>query len=304
MSILNEILDAATSSEVPISDLLRRVCVLAARLGNSEMSDWVDRELNGYPNHDALPAYRQTEAHAYGNFAGPFYSGLNNVPIPPATLPDSLRIWATKAYLLEPIRLFEELLKEPAGGSFTSPWPPDLIMLMQRRQIYEGMSLLTAWTDVPRGAIVGVIENVRNRVQAFALDLEKVSPEISGGATIKPATQERAHESFQLHIYGPVGNVAVGSTGFQQRAVFEVEAGNLDSLVKALLELPVPGEDVAQLKEAVAADGAGTGKAIGPSVADWLARMISKAATGAWNVGLATASNILPKLLERFYNLP
>ena len=303
MSILHEILSAATSSEVPISDLLRRVRVLATHLANAELTNWVDRELNGYPDQLAVPEYRTISAVAYGNFIGPFGRSLDHIPIPAAILPESSREWATKVNLAGPIRAYEELLKNPDEEIFQIPWPGDLILLVQRKVI-PGMSLMSAGMEIARGAIVGLVDTVRNRTLTFALDLEQMSPELGESEIVKPATKDRVAQAFHTNIYAPVGNVAVGSTGVHQLADLTVEEGNLESLAQALLQLSVPKEDITQLKEAISADGTGTKKGFGPRVSDWLGRVVSNAASGAGKVTLATATEILPKLISKYSGLP
>ena len=52
MSLLREIQDAAISSDVELSVLLRKCKVLAARLGNQDFKEWIDNELSGYKNVD------------------------------------------------------------------------------------------------------------------------------------------------------------------------------------------------------------------------------------------------------------
>lgn len=303
MSLLTDIQQAAVSSDTSIADLLRRCRVLATRLANGEMAGWVDRELNGYPDRALLPGYRVHDAIAYGSFSGPFGSSMNNVPIPAAVLPEQQRDWATKAYLMEPIRSYEDLLKSSQGGSFQSPWPGDLILSVQQK-VHKGMSLIAARTEISRGSIVQVIEAVRNRVLAFTLDLEKISASVGESESVSDTVKEKAGQAFHTHIYGNVANLAVASTGFSQVSHHAVVQDDLDSLASALLGLQVPHDDVAALKEAIAADGPSKEHRLGSRVAGWLGSMVSKAASGAWTVGLSTAGQVLPKLLAKYYGLP
>lgn len=55
MSLLRDIQQAAVDSSIPLSDLLRKCTLLAARLQNDELRSWVARELNGYESADELP---------------------------------------------------------------------------------------------------------------------------------------------------------------------------------------------------------------------------------------------------------
>jgi hypothetical protein len=48
MGLLQDIEHAVTSSHRPLSDVLRMAKILAAKLDNALLRDWVDQELNGY----------------------------------------------------------------------------------------------------------------------------------------------------------------------------------------------------------------------------------------------------------------
>ena len=59
VSLLREIQVGAADGSVPLSDLLRKTKILAARLNNARLADWVENELNGYAASDDLPPYRR-----------------------------------------------------------------------------------------------------------------------------------------------------------------------------------------------------------------------------------------------------
>ena len=127
MSLLRDIQDAAISSNAPVSDLLRRCKVLAARLGSSEFGEWVEHELNGYPDSASLPDYRVSEVHSLGHFSGPFKSSLRNAAIPPSNVPKEFRGRVKWMRNRQPISALEDLLSKREEGSFEAPWPPDLV---------------------------------------------------------------------------------------------------------------------------------------------------------------------------------
>jgi len=113
MSLLQEIQDAAVDASVPISTLLRKCAVLAARLNNDELRAWVAKELNGYENDADTPDYRILGAHATGHLAGPFGSGYKNITIPPMVLPEWGRKFAEQVRFTQPIATVEGIGPHP-----------------------------------------------------------------------------------------------------------------------------------------------------------------------------------------------
>jgi len=220
VSLLRQIQEAATSSDVPVTDLLRKCKILAARLGSKEFGDWVDRELNGYKEQSELPDYRvMLVVESLGNFSGPGGSSMSNASIPSGTIPEKYHDFVETEYLMFGIGMYQDLLRNSDDGTFRSPWPSNLVAIVGRN-IYRYMNCMSAWKVIPRGILVGILEAVRNRILNFALDIEKENPE-AGEAPIgsTPIPAPTVHKVFNTNFYGSVGNVATGSDDFEQRAI-------------------------------------------------------------------------------------
>ncbi len=304
MTLLRDIQDAAVGTKEPITNLLRRCKILAARLSSAEFARWVDLELNGYDHKDGLPSYRVLPVRSLGHFSGPFGSGLKNAPIPSVCIPEKYREVVTTAYAMQAISAYEDLLRKPDAGSFEAPWPADVTALFGQK-IYQNMNCISAWQEIPRGAIVELLDTVRNRILSFALDIEKLSP--NAGESVSgdlPIANDKVHQVFHTTIYGNVGNVATGSSQSQQTVGALVTQGDYSSLAEQLGSLGISNEDVEELKTALAEDKKEAKPGIGKRVGRWVGRMIAKAGEGAIKVSVETASSVLPKLILGYLGLP
>ena len=77
----------------------------------------------------------------------------------------------------------------------------------------------------------------------------------------------------------------------------------MDSLMEYLKESNVPDNDLEELRQAIADDPqAETGK-LGPKVSSWMGRMVAKAASGTWKIGVPVASAMLQKAIESYYGI-
>lgn len=218
MSLLREIQDAAISSEVELTTLLRKCKVLSARLGNDDFKKWVDNELDGYKNVDDLPEYRILDVNSKGHFAGAFGSAMNNADIPMSCIPEEFRDVLSKSSMRMAIAPLEALVSKSDSGSAKEPWNPDLVAHVGQ-DIYEGMNCMQAWKVIPIPSIIATLDAVRNKILSFVLEIEAEAPD-AGEAAINssPVAQEKVHQIFNTYISGHVQNVATGSSDFEQHA--------------------------------------------------------------------------------------
>lgn len=222
MSLLRDIQNAAASPDIRTSDLLRKCKILAARLKSKELARWVDWELNGYGDDDRLPDYRIIpRLGARGHFIGAFGHQLRNAQIPTVSVPEYVENWVKDIPLRRGIAVYEDLVYSDPDSIPRMNWPIEVIGLYQHEYgpFYEGLSCAQAWTDLPRGVFLRLLDTARNKVLGFALDIEVENPE-AGEAEVNtvPVPPTVVQHVFNNHFYSSVGNVAAGSHDFNQMA--------------------------------------------------------------------------------------
>lgn len=303
MELLREIQNEAIKSDSDILALLRKCRVLAARIKNNDLKDWVGHELDGYTDKDSLPDYRITGAVSKGHFGGPYGSGLKNAEIPISCLPEEFRDMVRNVYLMEGIGAYCDLLQhESDNGTFSVSWPADIYPLVGTK-IYERMNLMQAWQELGRGSVVNVIETVKTRILNFVLELESELPDIDSPQNSESAEKEKVQHIFNTYITGNVGNIASGSSDFSQEAEIHVSQGDKESLSEFLKSNGVTSDDASQLVELVGQEVPKNKNEFGPKVSGWIGRMVSKSASGLWKVGTDVAVPLITKALQAYYGL-
>ena len=257
----------------------------------------------GIPSKDELPNYRILKVQASGHFSGPFDRNLMNAPIAPLTIPEKFRDWAQVAYLTQPISVYVDSLRNKNTGSVTIQWPVDIVAIVGDR-IYQHLNCVQAWQVIPRGAFVALLDNVRNRILYFALEIEKTAPDAGEAVPgSQPISKELVVQVFNNYISGNVGNIASGSQRVTQTAQVYIVQGDLASLEKQLIELGFVTDDVQELKAAIEEDSKNQ-KGIGKEIGAWLGKALAKAGSGLLKVTVSTASNVLPKLISQYLGIP
>jgi hypothetical protein len=296
MKLIDDVVDAATASDVVISTLLRKFLVLAYELKNDRLKEWVDKELNGYNRDDELPPYRQIRAMAKGFFIGPGGMQLHDQPLPAAILAEKYRHFATSAMLRGPIAAYD------TGAPFIIQWPPDLTAEYQEKFL-DHLTLNRAWQEIPNMAIVALIDTVRNRVLRFALDLREELGSVHDNPASLPAG--KVDQYVTNYIFGGKNIISPAAHDFTQIGEIKVGQGDIAGLFTALAKIGVKGEDFSELKDALERDAAkpAQGARRGQRTSTWLKTIGQKLTDAGMNIGVDTAKAAAARAISQYLGL-
>lgn len=284
----------ATDNSTDVTELLRKALVVATKLGLGAFREWADHELHGYDSGD-VPKYRRVHAdlRAMNPYRGliPFLIHdrelqdlVCNVPIP-----DSI---GSLADLLANRRGSDDCLMVQFSASQKQA-------LMKMQDAFEPLEPVRT---VGRNQVAAILDAVRTTILEWSLALE--ADEILGeGMTFSPDEKKRAHESIRIdNFQGVLGDV-IGSTVTQTNQI-NVQKGDFQSLRRVLTGTGVSVEDVDELERAIRDDPQpSSSAAYGGKVSEWVGKMVSKAASGVWQIGVGAASRLLGTALSSYYGL-
>lgn len=212
MSLFDEIQDEILSA-ASLSTVMRKAKVLAYRLKNQEFKEWVEHELNGYEETSPLPEYRKVSTHSKGDFLRPGLK-ISDVPIPTINIPGDIRKVINEVNMRQGIKELEALLEtldSSKADTLAVPWPANLLPALSCR-VFEYASCLGAWRVITKGHLTKIVENTRNRLLTFILELADRYPEAAkeGFNTVKSVPDEQIRQVFNNYIMGDAH--IVGST--------------------------------------------------------------------------------------------
>lgn len=302
MKLVNDIIEQAIDDAVLLPVILRKCLVVATKLKNDRLKEWVLGELNGFDDKDALPQYRVIQAHAKGLFLGGFGSELRNQPLASGILDEEHRWWATTAYLAQGIASYEQLIKEPGKGNLQSHWPADLVIRYQRDFI-QNMALNRAWQEIPVSSVIGLVDTVRNRLLEFALELQE---EIGDTETpLEKIAPENVEKAVTTIIYGGHNVIASYISGdVQQVGELNVIKGDFVSLTRVLESVGVQADEIGALEKAIAGDKkAGEKKDFGKRTSKWLSTALTSVGKGGAQAIGDVAKTTLNKAVMAYLGL-
>lgn len=295
MFLLEQIQADAVDPKSDLEALLRKCKVLAARLKSEPLEQWLTWESDGYQEGVVVPDYRVWAAEVRGNFYGSVGDPLRNAPVPAPLIPEDVRDVVTRYRCRQGIAGIEETLAACNSEMLNIP-VADLSLLLGDR-VYAERVCAQAWIQFESGQLAAVLAAVRNRILDFALELWKREP-LAGAPNLNGQGPQVAivNTIFQTTI-------CAGNTNNGDRALAPaVVESDLDSLTDSLMQAGVTPEEITELITAIEAEPARpTPTSFGPQVSSWIAKMVSRASLGAWEVGLRTAGQILADAIGQYY---
>jgi hypothetical protein len=310
LGIVHDLVAEASGSTASVPAMLRKLKVIAARTATTDLAEWVDHELTGYPEGLPLPPYR-------GPFNGPVLGTISN----PARWEQNMTL--PRLAFPEPIRKHDELFSlsftqsvaelevmAASTKAYRAPWPGDVVARVQY-YIDRGeagfdsyATLHEVYRPIPPAAVRGILDTVQSRILDLALSLEHLAP--TAGELGSPVVSEQVSHQFHTHIHGPSTNVAIGSTNVQQNAALPPR-GDEPALLQAMSTAGVTVDDVQELRTALARDR-DENNGVDPTepgqhVSRWWSRLSLKAGSVTGKVGVAAAGGLAARALAAYFGI-
>ncbi|MDY1261781.1 hypothetical protein SOJ56_20960 [Pseudomonas aeruginosa] len=294
--IVIQLQELASDSNHDISDLLRKALMVATKLDLDEFREWILAELNGYAggSRERLPAYRtiQGELRVHNPFHG----------LQPFFVPQDLHEAVTKINVTESVASLCELVSGAARGEVAYYFAPEQERILMSMQ--DSFAPLRPLRVVGANKLMAILNTVRTRILEWALSLEAEGV-LGDGLSFSASEKHTAMHSSNIRIenfQGILGNVEGSSVS--QTNTLHVAASDFSSLARYLADKGIGEAEIKELEQAVRDDPEPqAGRDFGPKVSAWIGKMVTLAASGGWEVSVATAGGVLAAALSKFYGL-
>ena len=222
-SLVDELQLDAANPVVSVATLLRKGLMVASKLELSDVPAWIDKELSGYNDGDALPPYRIV----HGSLMARGPRGWVPVQFPR----NDLQEMVSEKQIYNSIAEIEVLSKE--AGKLTMGFPPELQQLLQTTFEYE--TEFRCFLEKTR--LDAILDEVRNQVLRWAIALDRAGVR-GNGLAFTPAEKEKANmaihaNNLTIGVVGNVGGKANVATGVRPRAG-SIDVRDIQKLVAEL----------------------------------------------------------------------
>ena len=299
--IINELIDSEKSIESP----LLKTKVLASRLQNNTLFEWVSSELTGYLDEAQLPNYRKYTGFIKGTF---IYGNVqyNNQQIPTAGIPQEAEESIRAINFTQGVAALEKIKQGCTTGTLVYPFRAELTGLLQANWIKMGnpfLRVINSNKSISVNAIDEILSYVRNNLLDFMLKIDNEFGNITEIEEMKKNKQQIETILNQTIIHNN-GDGSIINTGDNSEfnTKINILKGNKDSLSNYLKNIGVSEEMVSNLTDFIDSETIDkeTGT-FGPKVNSWIQVMIGKALNGSWNIGIGAAGNLLAEAIKMYY---
>lgn len=276
MKLLNEIIELLSTDNSNIENALIKTKVLLHKMGEKELLNWINNEINGYSNdNENIPEYRIITTSVYGNATDGFTTRWNNHLLPIEHLKKYPNLYEdlSNHKIRESISALNSLV-ESKEQSLQVPIQVEVCSLLAKG-LNSQVHVESAHKAIGIAQIIQIQTQIRNRLLDFLLELSDRLSHTIDETNIKSQSKEIwTNELFKHTIFGDNTTIIVGNNNENNSQNIK---NNTEELFKILKQLKITDQEVSELNDAIEKDTKENKKTYGDNVKNWLKKVSLKA---------------------------
>lgn len=306
MKLISDIINELVDSEKSLTAPLLKTKVLASRLKNTELLNWVNRELSGYESEEELPSYRKFQ----GSITGIYVSGnyqYNDQPLATIGLPEQLEKSIKDMDFYQGVTSLESFQKENQSGRLEKTIPAELTALMARNIQKMGnpfFNIISAKSTISINSVTQVLEKIRSKLLDFMLKIDEEFGSITEIEELKEKNKQISTIMNQTIINQGDGNVINTGENSVVKAKIEIKKGDKKALEVKLKQNGLTDSDIIPLLEVIDNEEPNLeNHTFGKPVNSWVQKMLGKTLEGSWTIGTGAAGTLLAEAIKAYYGM-
>ena len=208
----SQIIKDLANGTADIQTALKRTKVLLQELNNDKLLQWVNYEIEGYPENEDIPDYRIIGGQVYGTyFKGSIATHVqyNHVPISLGNLPDEIKNDILTIKITQGIEALNAMVIESRrkeNGGLTRLIPSELYPRIAQANNDLGMIIVTASVELNMAKILNIFPKIESKLLDILLFLEKQFGKLDDLDINTESKSEEELEHITNHIYVVIYN--------------------------------------------------------------------------------------------------
>jgi hypothetical protein len=306
MKLISNIINELVDSEKSIASPLLKTKVLASRLKNTELLNWVNSELKGYDFEDDLPDYRKCVGQISGTYINGHYQ-VNDQPLPTAGLNSKLEEAIRSMDFYQSVETLESLKDENKSGVLEATFPAELAALIEQNIRKMGnpfFQILKARKYTSINMVTQILSIVRSQLLDFMLNLDEQFGSITEIDELKAKNEQITKFFYHTIINSGDGNVVNTGDNSKISAAIKIRKGNINDLKEKLAQHEIEQADIDEIATIVETEEPNRDKrTFGSKANAWIQKMIGKALNGTWQISAGAGGTLLAEAIKAFYGM-
>ncbi len=172
-NLIDGIIEELVSQKSNLENVLIKTQVLAFKLKNDNLKNWVNNELNGYDDQEEIPEFRivgtQVKGHLFQGLGFGGYQQLLDTVLPIESLRNEELKFLREHKFEARISQLQELSKSKDGLIAELPYS----FLVQMSKKMSPWEVIKAWKVIPPSAITGILSSIKSSLMNFLLELKE-----------------------------------------------------------------------------------------------------------------------------------
>jgi hypothetical protein len=307
MKLISEIINELVDDGKSISSPLLKTKVLASRLQNYELLNWVNLELKGYSVRDKIPEYRICATRLSGSYIN---NGMQftNSPIVTNGLDPKFKESFKTIEFHHGVSTLEGMLKEKKTDTLESVLSAEIAHIIGHNIIQQGnpsFQILEIKQIISISSISEIILSVQNKLLDFMLKVDEEFGSLTEIKDLKTKSNE-IQTIMNNTIINTNGDGNFINTGDKAsiNAEINISKGDKENLQKHLEDIGITKEDSQELIDVIDSEEPNRElKTFGKKVNAWTNKMFGKVLDGSWKIGIETASAKIVEAIAMYYGL-
>ncbi len=303
MDLIKQVINELIDENISLNSALLKTKVLASRINNKELLEWVNSELSGYSSGKPLPLYRKDIKNALTGNVINGYAKMTNIEIPTSGLDKNIVKSLRHCSFFQSVSSLENMISEREFIAVAIPVEVRALIEENWQDMGNpGLAIISCQKVIARPAIVEILSNVRNKLLDFMLAIEN---EFGTNAELNELKRKGSEITNIMHqtIITNSGDGNLINTGDNNAIenIVELSKGDVDGLSKKLEAANMSKIDIEELVKMLKGDNHDfENKRIGDKTKGWISKMLSKAVEGSWNIGIGAAGTLLADAINKY----
>ncbi|WP_184542234.1 hypothetical protein [Mucilaginibacter sp. FT3.2] len=302
MKLISDIINELIDLQKPLEGALLKTKVLASRINNTELLEWVNGELNGFTDIDNLPDYRKSSGEIIGTYINGSWK-YSAQPISLSHLDKSIISTIKEINVVDSISSLSRFIDKGLKNlTFSINAETQRLIEFSIKKIGNPFfQILEVHRMTTPLLLSNIISIVRSKLLEFMLAIESefgTETEIKILKERNPTITTIMKTTINNH-----GDANIINTGNDVSIKSEVTLykGDQHHLAETLKKNHVESDDIQELIDVVDTYPALHANQYSAPVSKWIQKMMNKAIDGSWQVGIGAAGGILADALATHY---